>query len=229
MKIFRVLFLCLLFVSTFVQAGESDELKDLQKDNIWIGVNFDKESTAAQIHFRVWFKGTPEKAFKVLTDTNSLKSLSNFNDARTLTRKMFQKADALQPQKSEDVIKSISGNQIASDHNRIPRKNWTNYAFFEFNFPWPLSDRWALQKIRIDETNYHQGEYKYKYQTIHGNMKVLKGEWKLKPLKDKKGWVEWYGEYETDPGVSAPKFMLKKGVVSGFKKDVKEYRKRILK
>lgn len=227
MNFFRALFLCLLFVALPVRAGESDQLKDLQKDQLWIHVDFIEGTTGAVIHFRVWFKGKPEKAFQVLTDTNSLKALSNFTDARTLTKQMFERLDVVQPQNVDDVKKSIQGNVIASDHNRRPRKNWTNYTFYQFNFPWPLKDRWAVQKIRLDETNYHQGEYKYKYTTEHSNMKALKGQWFIKPVKDKPGYTEWYGEYQTDPGVSAPKFLLKKGVVSGFKKDVQAYRERI--
>ncbi|MFH1358076.1 MAG: hypothetical protein ABII18_13205, partial [bacterium] len=116
-------------------------------------------------------------------------------------------------------------NKLTSDHNRQKNKNWTDYIYFRFNFPWPLTDRWAVQKVKCNETNWRQHEYKLEYKTHVGNFVELFGYWELVPVKGHPGWTEFRGRYESDAGVSVPKFLTKKAMRSGLKNDVEEYRK----
>lgn len=196
----------------------------LEKENFWAQVSFKEEGSAAIVNFRVWFQAAPDKVFEVLTNTNALKNLENFNDSRALTKNIFEDLKVKNPANPNEVRKIIGANRIASQHNRQKGQNWTDYVFFEFNFPWPLQNRWVIQKVRLDETNASKGEYKYEYKMQLGNVKTLEGYWKLLPVEGKTGWTEFRGHYESDPGISVPRFVLKKGVKTGLKKDIQAYR-----
>lgn len=199
---------------------------ELESTQIWTNAYFKSGSNVAVMQFRVWFKQTPDKVFAVLTDTNSFKSkMSNYKDSRTLTSTLFKTIVDAKPETPEAVIKLIGANQISSTHNRQKGQNWTDYMFLQFNFPWPLTDRWLVQKASVDETNAAKGEYKFSYKMDVGNFQTLFGSWQLKPVEKHPGWTEFYGEYESDAGVSVPKFVTKKAIGTGFRKDIDAYRR----
>lgn len=198
----------------------------LEKSQFWTQIYFKPDSETAVMNFRVWFEGAPEDVFKVLTDVASFKEkMNNYNEARVLTPALYKKIQAAYPKDADAVKQLVGSNKISSEHNRQKHQNWTDYAFFEFNFPWPLTDRWAVQKMRIDETNHQKGEYKLDYKMTVGNFKALSGYWRLKPVEGHPHLTEFYGRYESDPGMAVPKFLAKKGMRIGLKKDVEQYRK----
>ncbi|MBX7148740.1 hypothetical protein K1X76_06600 [bacterium] len=224
----KSLFLVLLFTLFNVPAHayntfhpEADA--DLEKDGVWVRTFFKKEETAALTVFRAYIPYTPDKAWEVLTDTNTWKSRHNdFKDAFTLTKSEAELVAAKNPVNVKDFY-SLVGTPVHPSHlNRQKGGNWTSYVFQRFNFPWPLTDRWAVVEIRNDETNAGKGEYKYEYKTRGGNFKWLKGYWALMPHPTKKGWTEFRGEYKSDPGIDVPHFLAKSVVKSSIKNNVKE-------
>lgn len=228
MPIKRLILLICLILPAAVQAKsffpEADG--ELQKNLLWVRATHNPGKNVFVMTFRVWFKHLPEQVFQTLTDTNRLKwRLTNFKDSRTLTKILFKKILAAKPHGAEEVVQLIGANQISSWHNRQKRQKWTDYVFYEFNFPWPLSDRWAVQKVRVDETNHEKGKFRYEYKMYLGNFKTLEGRWELLPVPGRPGWTEFRGRYESDPGIAVPHFLTRQGMITGFKKDVAAYRK----
>jgi hypothetical protein len=198
----------------------------LEKDLFWTSSYFKKNSNAGVMTFRVWFKHPANKVWQTLTDTASFKDkMNNYSEAKTLSHVLFKKIVSANPQTYQETENIIGSNKLTSDHNRRKHKNWTDYIYFRFNFPWPLTDRWAVQKVKCNETNWRQHEYKLDYKTYVGNFVTLFGYWELVPVKGHPGWTEFRGRYESDAGISIPKFLSKKAMRSGLKKDVEEYRK----
>jgi len=197
----------------------------LEERKIWMNVSMKPNSNSAVVHFRVWFEAPPDKVYQVLIDTNNFKNaLNNYKDSRALSKEVFKKISDAKPKSAEDVVALIGQNKFESDYNRQKGQNWTDYIYYQFNFPWPLTDRWVVQKVHVDETNASQGEYKYDYKMEVGNFNTLSGFWRLKPVPGHDGWTEFYGRYESDSGVAVPNFVIKKGVRSGLKKDIASYR-----
>jgi len=201
----------------------------LERDLIWISSSSKPGSNVYLLEFRVWFKHPASKVFDTLTDTMSFTTkMTSYKDARTLTKKLYKKILDANPNKPEQIVKLIGDNKISSHHNRQRDSHWNDYTYLHFNFPWPLTDRWAVQKIDIDETNAHKKEYKYKYETKLSNFKTLTGEWELVPIPDHPDWIEFRGTYESNPSVPVPKFITKKAMKVSFKKEM-ETNRQILK
>lgn len=220
-----------LFLNFFSHLAVADDFfdgvpKELEEEHLVLKVDFDEEGKAARVRFRVWFQYAPDKVYKVLSDTMSFgPELSNFKTSRTLSKQVYKAIIDAKPSDAEGVLRIIGKNRFESDYNRQKDQNWTDYIFFEFNFPWPLADRWSVKKYRFDETNHNKGEYKADYKMYLGNFKKLEGGWRLRPAPGKPGWTEFYGDYYSDAGLSVPKFLVKKGVKTGFKKDMDDYRR----
>jgi hypothetical protein len=223
----KYLFIMLLCLPILARADFYPEATtELESKQFWTKAYFKDGSDIGVMHFRIWFKHPPAEVFEVLTDTNSFhQKLSNYKDSRALTRKLYKKIIESKPHNQEEVVKVIGKNKISSFHNRQKEKNWTDYIFLDFNFPWPLKDRWVVNRVRVDESNSKKGEYKFEYKIEVGNFNTLFGYWKLMPVKGHPGWTEFRGRYESDPGVPVPKFVMKKAMVSGMKKDINTYRK----
>lgn len=200
--------------------------QELEQNLFWAEASSKPESNAAVMNFRVWFKKPPAQVFKVLTDTAHFKqNMNNYDEARVLSKDLFKKIEDAKPQNAEEVMKLIGENRFSSDYNRDPEQNWTDYIFFKFKFPWPFTDRWSVQKARVDETNAAKGEYKYEYKISVGNFKTLFGAWYVLPVPNHPDWSEFRGTYESDAGVPVPKFIIKNATKTGFKKDIESYRK----
>lgn len=224
-KIFLIL---LLLVPGLVQAKafhpEADG--DLEKKMFWATSYFKPGTNVAVMNFRVWFQYPPEQVFQILIDTNRLKHwLDNFNDSRALTKQLFKNIINGNPRSHKEVVQIIGDNKISSRYNRQKGRNWTDYVYFQFNLPWPLTDRWAVQKVKVDETNFNKGNYRYDYKMHVGNFKKLEGYWELIPAPGHPGWTEFRGRYESNPGIPVPKFIMRKAAVTGLRKDVGAYRR----
>ncbi len=223
----RKIILLILLLFPFIASADNffpQANDDLEHDKFWAETYFKPDSNTAIMNFRVWFEAPPDKVYKILTDTNKLKVwLSNFKDSRTLSKTAYDAIEKERPADGARVI-ALAGNAVASDAHREPNQNWTDYIYFQFNFPWPLVDRWVVHKVRMDETNASNGEYKFEYKMTAGNFKALTGYWKLVPVENHPGWTEFRGEYASDPGIPVPKFVAKNAMKLGLKKDVENYR-----
>lgn len=223
-----LLLFALLGLPTLTWAADfHPEVKDeLEKENFWADVNFKSGSTSTVTEFRAWFEYPAEKVFHVLIDTNSFPEVhGNYEDAAVLPKDAFDAVVKAKPADVEALAPLIKGKTIPSESGRKAGAKWTRYEYVNFNFPWPLSNRWSVQKVEIDESQASQGRYRYDYLMYVGNFEVLKGYWELVPVADKPGWTEFRGSYVSDPGIPLPKFVTKTATKTGLKRDVDDNRK----
>lgn len=220
--------LILLILPTFTTASDfHPEVKEeLEKENFWADINFESGSTSTVTEFRVWFEHPAEKVFRVLIDTNNFPQVhNNYEDAAILTKDAFDALVKAKPANIEALAPLIKDEKIPSESGRESGGKWTRYEYVNFNFPWPLSNRWSVQKAEIDESGAATNQYRYEYVMYVGNFEVLKGYWELVPVADKPGITEFRGSYISDPGIPLPKFITKTATKTGLKRDVEDNRK----
>lgn len=223
-QFYKITFLILLFFSqtALAQTFHPEAKSDLEKDNFWADVTFDSNSTNTVTVFRVWFKASPEKVFPFLTDTNSFPKIhDNYDDAAVLDKSTFDQIVNAKPENVEALKTLIQGKKQPSFTGRQKGGNWTRYEFVSFHFPWPLANRWSVQKVNITES---PNKYRYDYKMHVGNFKSLSGYWELVSIEGKPGWSEFRGRYLSDPGIPLPKVVTKAATKKGLKKDVEDIR-----
>lgn len=226
------MFLCLFLFPVMALAGfskfhsEADEV--VKKDKFWSAVSFKSGGTTV-MEFRVVYEFPVHEVFKVLADTNNLKNYhSTYLASKTLTKDLFEKIKDLKPTSGEEAEKIIGDNNISSFYSRKRGNDWTAYGFYNVNFPWPLANRWFIQKIKVDESEAGKGFYRYEYKMHLGNLNKLEGYWELLPVPGNPEWTEFRGKYESDVGIPVPRFAARKIAKMGLKKDVEDNR-RVLK
>ena len=214
-------FLCLTIALTAQAQGfhpEGDS--DIAKDGIWVDVAFAGTNTIST--FRAKYNHSPDKVFEILTDTDSMAALhqGNYSDARTLDKATFDKVAQAKPKSVEELLLIIGETRLKSYHNRSKGSRWTDYTYSNFNFPWPLSNRWTVNEIKIDESGSLNGLYKFTFTMAVGNFTTTTGYWELVPTPD--GGTEFRGIYKSDPGIALPKFATKLGTKMAMKREYDE-------
>ena len=194
----------------------------LEEKGVWSQTIY-KSNSMASTEFRVWFPHPPEKVFELLIDTNRWKEIhSDYTDSRTMNLRQFNLVLEKKPASVKEFYELVGEESFPSYHGRQKGGVWTSYVFQRLNLPWPLSDRWFVIKIRNDESQAFQGEYRYDYKMFTGNGRELKGYWKLLPVKGKKGWTEFRGEYKVDPGMQTPQVLWKAIFRASIRRSAKE-------
>jgi len=193
---------------------------DLAKDGIWVDVTFSGTNTTST--FRAKYNHAPDKVFEVLTDTASMAALhkGNYADARTLDKATFDKIIETKPKSVEDLLLLIGDTRLKSEHNRNKGSRWTDYTYCNFNFPWPLSNRWTVNTTKVDESGSVDGHYKFTFTMAVGNFTTTNGYWELVPSAN--GGTEFRGVYNSDPGIDLPKFATKLGTKMAMKREYDE-------
>jgi hypothetical protein len=193
---------------------------DLAKDGIWVDVAFSGTNTTST--FRAKYNHAPDKVFEVLTDTTSMAILhkGNYADARTLSKATFDKIVQAKPKNIEDLLLIMGETRLKSDHNRSQNSRWTDYTYCNFNFPWPLSNRWTVNTTKVDESGNVDGHYKFTFTMAVGNFTTMSGYWELVPTTN--GGTEFRGVYNSDPGIDLPKFATKLGTKMAMKREYDE-------
>jgi hypothetical protein len=205
---------------------EADD--SLAEENLWTHTSFKKNDTSVKSVCRVWYPYPADKLWEILTDTNLWKEIhSEYTDSRSLRRAEYDKLGQLKPKSVKEFYEIVGENIFPSDLNRIRGGMWTSYVFQRFNLPWPLADRWLAMRVKNDESKRGQGFYRYEYKMNSGNFRELKGYWELVPIRGKKGWTEFRGEYKSDPGVAVPHFLTRSAFRSTMRKNREENSKEI--
>lgn len=192
--------------------------------DIYFGMDVTFSGTKSKTASRIWYPVESTKAWPVLIDTNSWKSVhkGTYADTRTLDKNQYELVAQKMPDSVDSFYELIGQSTFPSDLGRQKGGVWTSYTFQRFAFPFPLKDRWAVLKIKNDESRAAKGEYRYEYEMVAGNFKSLKGYWELMPLAEKPGWSEFRVEYYSDPGISVPHFLGKSIFRSSLKREAKE-------
>jgi hypothetical protein len=226
MKNFMTALFIFLAVSGTAAAGDfhPEANAELDQNHFWSEVNFQPNSNVIVTNFRALFDKPANKVFPTLIDTNGLPRVhGNYEDAAELDKSTFDAIVSASP-KDADAVKPLI-KKAASGTGRNAGGRWTRYEYLNFNFPWPLSNRWTVQKADIDESGAAKGHYRYVYKMHVGNFKALDGFWELVPVAGKPGWTEFRGSYKSDAGVALPKFVTKSAAKTGLKRDVEDNRR----
>lgn len=186
-------------------------------DTVFYGTN-------SRTTFRVWFPVSPDRVWPVLIDTNNWKKVhpSDYKDSRTLDKNQFDRIDHEKPKNTKAFYDLMGDQEFPSEWRRKKGGVWTSMHFQLLGLPWPLHDRWAVMKIKNNESHSAEGKYRYDYKMSVGNFKSLKGYWELFPIPDKPGWTEFRGQYDSDPGISVPQFLGRKIFRGAIKRNAKE-------
>lgn len=196
---------------------------ELEKNREWVSVSFKQGSTVMVTAFRFWYPFDAKSVYPLLTDTNSFPKLhKSYFDARTLNEQIYETIQDQKPNSVEALVKLLGDTRVKSDFHRQPDGHWNDYFYQNFNFPWPLSNRWTVTKARIDESKATKGRYRLEFKMLIGNFKSNEGWWELVPIPGQPQWCEWRGRYESDPGIPMPRFVTKQGVKVGLKREVEE-------
>lgn len=200
---------------------EADET--LKTDSVWAQTTFKNKDHLIRSAFRVWYPSPPNALWKVLTDTNRWKEIhGDYKDSQTLDKKLFDLIDEKKPRNIKEYYEIAQGVAFPSNYGRIPGGTWISYNLQRFNLPWPFADRWAVMRVKNDESNSKKGLYHYEYKMVAGNFKESKGYWDILPLPDRPGWTEFRGEYRADPGIEAPQFLTRALFKASLKKSREE-------
>jgi hypothetical protein len=202
--------------------------EQLESEHFWMQTSFDKSAITAV--FRAWIPYKAEQVWNVLNDVNHwAKMHKDFTDARAISADFSRTIEAGRPQTIDDVMLILGNHRVASFNGQDVGHNWTQYFFQRLNLPWPFNDRWSLIKAKADESNHKKNQYQYDYKILVGNMKDLRGHWKLMPVPQWPGWTEWRGEYTSDPDLHFPKFVARKVVTQSMERSMQEKLKELAK
>ena len=219
-------FLCLGLSLVLSQGAGSRTDIEAERGDLWIRLSFEPDSQAVVLEFRARYPFPPGEVFSVMIDTNHFSARSNYKDAGTLSEVVFKRADAQQPENVKALYRLIGSDRERSDYARQAGGRWTNHIFLVFDFPWPLTDRWSLQRVEIDESRSEEGVYRYAFKMHSGNFDSLRGHWELAPIAGRPGWTEFRGSYHSDLGIFIqrllPRWLIKRKVMRAFEKDMDE-------
>lgn len=223
-----ILVLLLFATSTYAYNTFYPEVDpELDEEKIWVQTAFDKNTTNVRTSFRAWLPHSAKILWPIMIDTNNWKNISkDYNDSRALDGSMAKLLENKQPKDIKELYKLIGDKNVESYEGRLKDGKWISHAFQRFAFPFPLKDRWAVIKIKNDESDSAKGYYRYDYKMIASNFKKLEGYWELINIPEKPGWTEWRGYYESDPGIHVPHFLTKSIYRSSLKKSAETYSKK---
>lgn len=222
-----ITFLAILLVTLSAHAQSFPPESDtaLATEHFWADIEFRPGTNITVAKFRAWFEQPPAKVFPVLIDTNKLPAVhSNYKDAAVLTEQVFEQIIASKPANTDELAAYLA-TKAPVNHGRQSGGTWTRYEYLNFDFPWPLANRWTVQEARVDESHGAEGVYRYDYEMHAGNFKTLKGYWEIAPVDGKPGWTEFRGSYESDAGIALPKALTKAAAKTGIKRDVEDNRR----
>lgn len=188
-------------------------------DKFWAEVVFKGQNTGVT-QFRVIYEAPANMVFEQLINTNTLQKYhKSYADSRCLSETNFNTIIQQKPDNYTKLIELIQDAHIPDLQNRKQGGNWTDYWYLRFNLPWPLSDKWVVQKVKVDESNAHKNEYRVEYKMEHGNLALLKGWWEVVEVPGHPDWTEFRGETESDPGVPMPNFLARSTFKSSLRKE----------
>ncbi len=108
---------------------------------------------------------------------------------------------------------------------RIPGETWHYYWYQEFDYPFPLSDRWVISKVTVTEELGKKKRFELKGDLVYGRQSVYEFRLVLRPYSKiahhtKTDLFVW-----TDPGGIIPDVLLVKGTRGGAHHYMKAFEK----
>ena len=207
-----------------------EALPTLEKHHFWSDVKTKQGSSGIHAAMRAWYPYPAEKVFEVITNVNRFPLIhKNYKEAFTISLETFEEVSEKKPKTFKELSLILKDKKIPPFSERKKKEEWKSFVYLNMDFPWPISNRWMIQKIEVDESDARKDRYRYVYKMKLGTFKTLKGYWELLPIPGKSGWTEFRSIYEPNPGVSVPDFMVRQAMKIGLKRDFEENKKALAK
>ncbi|HSA60539.1 MAG TPA: hypothetical protein VLJ37_12740 [bacterium] len=154
----------------------------------------------------------PKVVWRLFIQANewSKYKLPQLVDSRALSEEIAQQSASIK--KVDDFYKLLGDRIFDPTQNQRSKTSWINHTFQYYDLPWPVSNKWMVMRNVNDETEGEKGVYRCSWEKMAGNIRTLRGEFRLEPFEgDAKRTLMFY-RVETDPGSGVPRFLLKWGV-----------------
>lgn len=90
-------------------------------------------------------------------------------------------------------------------------KVWDSYLFEIYNFPWPVTNRWAVNHFTMDERARDQKRYRMDWELLIGTFRVNHGFYELEPYSRNRSLSHLSITFVNDPGLDVPQSLLLMG------------------
>ncbi|MBI1909073.1 MAG: hypothetical protein HYS22_02760 [Deltaproteobacteria bacterium] len=111
---------------------------------------------------------------------------------------------------------------------------WEGYLFEIYDFPWPVTNRWAVNRLVMDETGVMMRQYQLHWTMLIGTFKQSEGYFKIGPYGKNSRLTDFVVYMKNDPGLRVPKTLLKMGshlslpnVVRGVRNEVSRQKRHL--
>jgi hypothetical protein len=189
---------------------EEERLYRLRRGEIFTDGGYLKKGVWGQMEGVV--QAPPKIVWRLFIHANEWTKykLPQLVDSRALSEEVALGAVPLK--KVEDFYKLLGDRIFDATQNQKSKATWNNHTFQYYDLPWPVSNKWMVMRNTNDETEGEKGIYRCQWEKIAGNLRSLKGEFRIEPFAgDSKRTLLFY-RVETDPGSGVPRFLLKWGV-----------------
>ena len=219
-----VLLSILVFSASFSSAGEDHSR--LASGEIIVSLDRVQGSTAQRGQAMGVVDSPPAKVWQVITEVNHFQEfMPRTLRSITVTPEQLQEILKTRPTSAPQVEQILGSIQTNPQGYRLSGQKWTVYLYSLLDFPWPVSHRWYIIKISNDETQAGSNRYISSWSLQIGNLRENRGEWRLEPFGDQKTLVTY--QLITDPDVSLPPFLVKRGTSITLPQVIASVRKRV--
>ncbi len=152
----------------------------------------------------------PAKVWRVITGVNRFQEfMPRTLKSLVVTPEQLKEVLKARPTSASQVEGLLGPNPADPQAYRLAGRQWLVHLYSLLDFPWPVQNRWYIIKITNDETQAESHRYLSSWTLQLGNLRENRGEWRLEPFADQKTLVTYH--LITDPEVSLPAFLVKRG------------------
>ncbi len=169
-----------------------------------------KGISGARATMTAWIHTSPEATWQTLIDFND----QGKKYPRLERSFCLQAADAKDVKRQKlrngfTVEKNYKKNRCDPHELRTEGKKWQLHLFQEFDYPFPLANRWIVAEVNLDETKKRQNRYHMSGRLLYGHQKIYEVDLFVKPHPKNKGETFFEMRVWIDPGGIIMDWMLK--------------------
>lgn len=183
----------LFFVTMFIIAtsfsvdAQADARMDaLKNGEIKTNIAFQKDKEYGSINVEAMVSADPGLVFEVFTDINSWRVwMPLLIDAFFYSPAAMQNipGDPQKVDKDENFFAQIKKNFPGVSPKPDPQGVSSRIAYESYDFPWPISNDWAVHKYRFDASKYNEKKYSAKWFKVYEKNKIgSAGSWSAEPF-----------------------------------------------
>ncbi|MDO8462052.1 MAG: SRPBCC family protein [Deltaproteobacteria bacterium] len=165
-------------------------------------------------------RADPEQVWAVLIDFNNWKSIfphlpvsSEIPPETAVQLKELAQTGNIPPEVLEawrvrlDKAKTNNGPWWMRHMGQV----WDGYLFEVYDFPWPVTNRWSVNQLTMDERARDQKQYQLNWQMLVGTFRVSHGFFKLEPYSRNPSLSHLRMTLVNDPGLHVPQPLINLG------------------